>query len=105
MVRASGADLGVAIDGDADRCLAADAEGNMVNGDQNHGHSRPCQEARGQAQPTTTLVVTVMSNLGLKLALKEMGYRHRADERRRSVCARGDAAPATTAWAANSPAM
>ena len=32
--KADGADLGVAFDGDADRCLAVDGEGNMVNGDQ-----------------------------------------------------------------------
>ena len=63
MVRASGADLGVAFDGDADRCLAADAEGNMVNGDQ----------IMGILARAKKLVVTVMSNLGLKLALKEMG--------------------------------
>ena len=72
MVRASGADLGVAFDGDADRCLAADAEGNMVNGDQIMGILARAKKREGKLNHDT-LVVTVMSNLGLKLALKEMG--------------------------------
>ncbi|MYM20302.1 phosphoglucosamine mutase [Brevibacterium sp. 5221] len=66
------ADLGVAFDGDADRCLAVDALGREVNGDQIMGilaiglHSAG-RLARG------TLVTTVMSNLGLRLAMGEHG--------------------------------
>ena len=51
MVKASGADLGVAFDGDADRCLAVDGEGNMVNGDQIMGILARAKKKRGQTQP------------------------------------------------------
>ncbi len=74
MVKASGADLGVAFDGDADRCLAVDAEGNMVNGDQIMGILARAKKREGKLNHDT-LVVTVMSNLGLKLALKDMGIK------------------------------
>ena len=72
MVKASKADLGVAFDGDADRCLAVDENGNMVNGDQIMGILARAKQAEGKLNHDT-LVVTVMSNLGLKLALKDMG--------------------------------
>ncbi len=68
------ADMGVAYDGDADRCLAVDAEGTLVDGDQIMGLL-----ALGMKEDATlgsdTLVVTVMSNLGLILAMKEHGIR------------------------------
>ena len=51
MVKASGAVMGVAFDGDADRCLAVDEDGNMVKRRSDHGHSGARQEERGQAQP------------------------------------------------------
>ncbi|MDO5617359.1 phosphoglucosamine mutase [Kocuria sp.] len=67
-----GADLGIAHDGDADRCLAVDAEGNEIDGDQIMGIlALSMYEKSRLAQDT--LVVTVMSNLGLKLALKDRG--------------------------------
>ncbi|WEV58671.1 phosphoglucosamine mutase [Bifidobacterium sp. ESL0728] len=72
MVRASGAAMGVAFDGDADRCLAVDEDGNMVNGDQEMGILARAKKREGKLNHDT-LVVTVMSNLGLKLALKDMG--------------------------------
>ncbi len=72
MVVASGADMGVAFDGDADRCLAVDEDGNMVNGDQIMGILARAKMREGKLNHNT-LVVTVMSNLGLKLALKDMG--------------------------------
>lgn len=72
MVKASNADLGVAFDGDADRCLAVDENGNMVNGDQIMGILARSKKSEGKLNHDT-LVVTVMSNLGLKLALKDMG--------------------------------
>ena len=72
MVKASDADLGVAFDGDADRCLAVDEDGNMVNGDQIMGILARSKKREGKLAHDT-LVVTVMSNLGLKLALKDMG--------------------------------
>lgn len=72
MVRASDADLGVAFDGDADRCLAVDEHGEMVNGDQIMGILARSKQVAGTLAHDT-LVVTVMSNLGLKLALRDMG--------------------------------
>ena len=72
MVKASDAMMGVAFDGDADRCLAVDEDGNMVNGDQIMGILARAKKAEGKLAHDT-LVVTVMSNLGLKLALKDMG--------------------------------
>ena len=72
MVQASDAVMGVAFDGDADRCLAVDEEGHMVNGDQIMGILARAKQREGKLA-NDTLVVTVMSNLGLKLALKQMG--------------------------------
>ncbi|RBP99875.1 phosphoglucosamine mutase [Bifidobacterium xylocopae] len=72
MVKASDAAMGVAFDGDADRCLAVDEDGNMVNGDQIMGILARAKQREGKLSGET-LVVTVMSNLGLKLALKDMG--------------------------------
>ena len=72
MVRASDATMGVAFDGDADRCLAVDEDGTLVNGDQIMGILARAKQREGKLA-NDTLVVTVMSNLGLKLALKEMG--------------------------------
>ncbi|MCX8644905.1 phosphoglucosamine mutase [Bifidobacterium sp. B4081] len=72
MVKASDAVMGVAFDGDADRCLAVDEEGHMVNGDQIMGILARAKQREGKLA-NDTLVVTVMSNLGLKLALKQMG--------------------------------
>lgn len=69
---ASGADFGVAYDGDADRCLAVTGEGELVDGDKIMGALALDLKARGQLAHDT-LVVTVMSNLGLKLAMQEVG--------------------------------
>ena len=71
-VVASGADLGVAFDGDADRCLAVDAQGNLVDGDQIMGILAIAMRDRGELA-ADTLVTTVMSNLGLKLAMTQAG--------------------------------
>ena len=72
IVRASDAVMGVAFDGDADRCLAVDEDGTMVNGDQIMGILARAKKRDGKLAHDT-LVVTVMSNLGLKLALRDMG--------------------------------
>ena len=69
---ASGADLGVAYDGDADRCLAVDHTGALVDGDQIMGILAVGLNEAGQLAGST-LVVTVMSNLGLLLAMQEAG--------------------------------
>ncbi|MFI6577662.1 phosphoglucosamine mutase [Nocardiopsis sp. NPDC050513] len=67
-----GADAGIANDGDADRCLAVDAEGRVVDGD--HILAILAVEAKEAGRLSEdTLVVTVMSNLGLKLAMEREG--------------------------------
>jgi phosphoglucosamine mutase len=73
-VVASGADLGVAFDGDADRCLAVDHTGTLVDGDQIMGVLALDLRERGLLAHDT-LVVTVMSNLGLRLAMQAAGVR------------------------------
>jgi phosphoglucosamine mutase len=67
-----GADLGVAHDGDADRCLAVDAEGNEVDGDQILAVLSLAMREAGQLRKNT-VVGTVMSNLGFKLAMEGEG--------------------------------
>ena len=69
---ASESHLGVAFDGDADRCLAVDANGQLVDGDQIMGLLAISAKERGQLAKDT-LVVTVMSNLGLLLAMRDQG--------------------------------
>ena len=65
-----GADLGIAHDGDADRCLAVDHTGAIVDGDQIMAILALSLKAKGDLA-RNTLVATVMSNLGLKLAMEE----------------------------------
>ncbi|GAA2912747.1 phosphoglucosamine mutase [Microbacterium keratanolyticum] len=67
-----GADVGIAHDGDADRCLAVDAEGNVIDGDQIMAILAVAMKERGSLKDDT-LVATVMSNLGLHMAMKEHG--------------------------------
>jgi len=67
-----GADVGIAHDGDADRCLAVDAEGNVVDGDQIMAILAVAMKSRGKLADDT-LVATVMSNLGLHIAMREHG--------------------------------
>ncbi len=69
-----GADLGLAHDGDADRCLAVDASGAVVDGDQLLALLAVGRDERG-ALPTRTVVATVMSNLGFVRAMDEHGIR------------------------------
>ena len=71
-VLAAGADLGIAHDGDADRCLAIDAQGNVVDGDQIMAILAVGMADRGVLRERT-LVTTVMSNLGLRIAMEENG--------------------------------
>ena len=65
-----GADAGIAHDGDADRCLAVDHTGAIVDGDQIMAVLAVAAKADGELA-RNTLVATVMSNLGLRLAMKE----------------------------------
>ena len=73
-VVARGADLGFAWDGDADRCLAVDADGRIVDGDQIMAILAVGLKATGRLK-NDTLVLTVMSNLGLLQAMKREGIR------------------------------
>ena len=73
-VVAHGAQLGIAHDGDADRCLAVDASGTEVDGDQIMGILAVALKERG-ALAHDTLVATVMSNLGLLHAMEREGIR------------------------------
>src|SRR5699024_2659980 len=73
-VVAHGANLGIAPDRHADRRLAVDAEGNPLGGDQSMAILAVSLRERGKLADDT-LVATVMSNLGLKLAMEEHGIR------------------------------
>lgn len=68
----TGADVGIAHDGDADRCLAVDHTGAIIDGDQIMAILALSAKERGQLA-RNTLVATVMSNLGLKVAMKNAG--------------------------------
>ena len=68
----NGADIGIAHDGDADRCLAVDALGNVIDGDQIMAILALSMKERGKLV-NDTLVTTVMSNLGLHKAMKAHG--------------------------------
>ena len=67
-----GADLGLAHDGDADRCLAVDANGRVVDGDAIMVILALAMQEAGELA-SDTLVATVMSNLGLHLAMRAAG--------------------------------
>jgi phosphoglucosamine mutase len=66
------ADLGLALDGDADRCLAIDANGELVDGDAIMVVLALAMQEAGELA-SNTLVTTVMSNLGLHLAMRSAG--------------------------------
>ena len=69
-------DVGFAFDGDADRCLAVDEKGNVVNGDQIiYIYARHMRD-RGNL-PDNTVVTTIMSNFGLYQALDEVGIKYK----------------------------
>lgn len=69
-----GADIGIALDGDADRLILSDEKGNEVDGDPVMVFSAIDMKHRGVLH-ANTLVTTVMSNLGLELALKKENIR------------------------------
>jgi len=72
LVKELGADVGFAFDGDADRVIAADERGNLVNGDQVMALLAVHLKKQGKL-PSNTLVATVMSNMGLDIAMKKQG--------------------------------
>lgn len=73
-VIASGADMGVAFDGDADRSLFVDAKGRFVDGDATLWALAKYMNDRGQLS-NGLVVATVMSNIGLEIALRSRGLR------------------------------
>lgn len=73
-VVSSGADVGLAHDGDADRVLAVDSAGRLVDGDQIMVICARNLKKKG-CLAENTVVVTVMSNLGLHLAMRESDIR------------------------------
>ncbi len=72
MVKAGHYDMGIAFDGDADRCLAVDELGNLIDGDQIMAACGLDMKSKGQL-PGGTVVATVMSNLGFHIYAKEHG--------------------------------
>jgi len=73
-VKARGADLGLTFDGDADRCMLAGAEGNVINGDAILLIAARDLRARGMLTGNV-VVATTMSNMGLEAALKHSNIR------------------------------
>jgi phosphoglucosamine mutase len=73
-VKEEGADIGISLDGDADRAIFSDELGNLVDGDR---IMAICADDLRKAKrlKRNTLVATVMSNLGLDLAMKERGIK------------------------------
>lgn len=73
MVKAGKYDMGIAFDGDADRCLAVDDRGELIDGDQVLAICGTDLDSRGELVGKT-LVATVMSNLGFRIFAKEHGF-------------------------------
>jgi phosphoglucosamine mutase len=72
LVRETGAHIGVALDGDADRAILVDETGEIVDGDAILAIAAQ-EKLNNGGLPHNTLVATVMSNLGLEVALRNMG--------------------------------
>ncbi len=72
MVKAGGYDMGIAFDGDADRCLAVDELGSLIDGDQIMAACGLDMKNKGRL-PGDTVVATVMSNLGFHVYARENG--------------------------------
>jgi len=70
-VRAAGADVGIALDGDGDRCIMVDHDGDIVDGDQILYVIATARRKAGELEGP--VVGTLMSNLGLELAFKADG--------------------------------
>ncbi len=70
LVLETGADAGLSFDGDADRLIASDENGNIVDGDHVLAICSTCMKENGKLN-SNTVVGTVMSNLGLDICLKE----------------------------------
>ncbi len=68
----NGYDVGLAFDGDADRLIAVDEKGNIVDGDFTLAICADYMKQNGKLK-NNAVVVTVMSNIGLEIAMKERG--------------------------------
>ena len=89
-VREMRADVGIALDGDADRMIIVDEKGHVVDGDQVMAVIAESWRDDGRlAKPG--IVATVMSNLGLERYLNGLGLDARAHRGRRPLCDRADA--------------
>jgi len=75
-VIATGADIGLAFDGDGDRLIAVDETGEVVTGDRMLAICGGYLKQKGML-PNQLVVSTVMSNIGLAMAFREMGIVHR----------------------------
>lgn len=64
-----GADMGVAFDGDGDRCIAVDGDGNLINGDKVMYICGAAMDEKGKLKKDT-IVTTVMSNMGMYKAME-----------------------------------
>jgi phosphoglucosamine mutase len=93
-VVASGADIGLALDGDADRLIVVDEQGKLIDGDQLMALIALGLQQRGELRGNA-VVATVMSNLGLERTLRDAGLglvrtqvgdRYVLEEMRRSGC-------------------
>ncbi len=74
LVRELGADVGFAFDGDADRLMAVDERGQLINGDQVMALLAVPLKEQGRLR-ANTIVATVMSNMGLDIAMKKHGIK------------------------------
>jgi phosphoglucosamine mutase len=74
-VAATGADIGLAFDGDGDRLIAVDDQGQVLSGDRILAVCARHLQRQGRLR-NDTVVSTVMSNVGLGRALRDMGLRH-----------------------------
>jgi phosphoglucosamine mutase len=74
LVQRQRADLGIAFDGDGDRCIMVDHTGKVVDGDHILGICA-LDKVRRERLPRKTVVGTVMTNLGLEMALKSHGLK------------------------------
>ena len=93
IVRDTGCQIGVAFDGDGDRALLVDGDGDLVDGDAILFICARYLDARGEL-PGHAIVATVMSNIGLEVALRETGVAvHRCPvgdrQVREEMCRRG----------------
>ena len=75
LVKDKGLDIGCAFDGDADRCIAVDEKGEIVNGDHIIYILGTAMRKRGELK-NNTVVTTIMSNLGLYRALDKIGINY-----------------------------